>query len=376
MRKKLNVTEFKCMEKKTILFVYKGHFSYLPPFQALVEALLSTNKYKLKVICSEEEPDMDDLYKNENLEFIHYYTLEPRTGIASRVRNHLKTANLFKKRVKHDLDSLQYDILWIIHERTAVGLNEILEGRKYILTCYEFRDTNEPDLHKPLISLCQNAQVNVVCEFNRAWISRISFGLKQTPMVLPNKPFKHPLRRGLANDLLKPSEEKIILYQGIITRERNLDGMCKAISSLKGFKLVFMGKKTDYYEELKKKYPNIEYIGFAKSPKHLNVTSNAYIGLVTYEPQDINCVYCAPNKIWEYAGFGIPMIANNIPGLVYTVGSNKCGICTDTDSEAMIVSAVKEIDANYEEYSRNAKDFYDSCDINFIVNDIIDAYCK
>lgn len=49
------------MEKRTILFVYKGHFSYLPPFQALVEALLSTKKYKLKVICSEEEPDMDEM---------------------------------------------------------------------------------------------------------------------------------------------------------------------------------------------------------------------------------------------------------------------------------------------------------------------------
>lgn len=376
MTKKLNVMAFELMNKKTILFVYKGHFSYLPPFQSLVEALLSTNKYKLKVICSEEEPDMDELYKNENLEFIHYYTLEPRKGFASRVRNHLKTVNLFKKRVKYDLDSIRYDILWIIHERTAVGLGDILKGRKYILTCYEFRDTNEPYLHKSLISLCQNAQVNVVCEFNRAWISRNSFRLKETPIVLPNKPFRHPLQRGLVNDLLKPSDEKIILYQGIITRERNLDGMCKAISSLNGFKLVFMGKKTSYYEELKAKYPNIEYVGFAKSPKHLEVTSNAYIGLVTYEPQDINCIYCAPNKIWEYAGFGIPMIANDIPGLVYTVGANKCGICTDTNSEAMIVNAVKEIDANYEEYSKNAKVFYDSCDINSIVNDIIDSYYK
>lgn len=83
------------MEKRTILFVYKGHFSYLPPFQALVEALLSTKKYKLKVICSEEEPDMDEMYKNDDLQFIHYYILEPRTGLASRVRNHLKTANSF-----------------------------------------------------------------------------------------------------------------------------------------------------------------------------------------------------------------------------------------------------------------------------------------
>lgn len=361
---------------RTILFVYKGHFSYLPPFQALVEALLSTNEYKLKVICSEEEPDMDELYKNVNLEFIHYYTLEPRHGIASRVHNHLKSVNLFRRRVRHDLDSLDYDILWIIHERTAVGLGNILDGRKYILSCYEYRDTNEPELHKPLIALTKNAKVNVVCEFNRAWISRNSFGLKKTPFVLPNKPFRHPRQRGIANELLKSCTDKIILYQGIITRERNLDGMCKAISSLQGFKLAFMGKKTDYYDELKAKYPNIEYIGFAKSPKHLNVTSNAYIGLVTYEPQDINCIYCAPNKIWEYAGFGIPMIANDIPGLVYTVGTNKCGICTDTNSAEDIVFAVKEIDAHYDEYSKNAEIFYESCCILKIANEIIDEYSK
>ena len=362
------------MRMKTILFVYRGYFSYLPPFQTLVEALLSTNEYKLKVICSEEEPDMDKIYQHDNLEFIHYYSLEPRVDLTSKIRNRLKSVNLFKKRIRYDLDTIEYDILWIIHERTAVGLGDILKGRKYILTCYEFRDINEPELHKPLISLCQNAKVNVVCEFNRAWISRNSFKLNKTPIVLPNKPFHHPLQRGLVNELLKPCKEKVILYQGIITRERNLDGMCKAISSLHDYKLVFMGKKTDYFDELKARYPSIEYIGYVKSPMHLSVTSNAYIGLVTYEPQDINCIYCAPNKIWEYAGFGIPMIANDIPGLVYSVGVNRCGVCTDTDSPDSIVSAVKEIEMNYEEYSRSAKSFYESCNIQNIVNQIITSY--
>ena len=200
------------MEKQTILFVYRGHFSYLPPFQSLVESLIATNEYKLKVICSEVEPDMDRLYEHENLEFIHYFALEPRAGIASRFRNRLKNVYLFKKRVKQDLDSLKYDILWIIHECTAVALRDVLKGRNYILSCYEFRDINEPQLHKPLISLCKNAKVNVVCEFNRAWISRNSFGLKKTPFVLPNKPFKHPQRRGLENELLNPKNNS----QGVL----------------------------------------------------------------------------------------------------------------------------------------------------------------
>lgn len=362
------------MEKKIILFVYKGHFSYLPPFQSLVEALLSTKKYRLKVICSEEEPDMDELYKNDDLEFIHYYTLEPRTGFASRVRNHLKNVNLFKKKVKHDLDTLQYDILWIIHERTAISMRDILVGRKYILTSYELRDYSQPELMKPLTRPMKEAKVNIQCEYNRAWIARMIYGLKETPLVIPNKPFYHPFNRNEPTDKIVSDGKKIILYQGVLTRERNLDGMCKAISSLDGFKLVLLGKETEYAKELKKKYSIVEFPGFIKSPAHLKLTSNAYIGLVTYNPLVLNCVYCAPNKIWEFSGFGIPMICNEIPGLEYTVKTNKCGVCTDTDDPNSIVNAIKTIDDNYEVYSANAKKMYNSVNLIELVNQVLEKY--
>lgn len=359
---------------KTILFVYWGHFSYLPPFQALVDALLSTGEYKLKVICSEEEPDMDMAYKHPNIEFIHYYELEPRTGIISRVRNRLKAVNYFRKRLKKDLDTLQFDILWIIHEFTIVNIQDLLKNRKFILSVYELRSSSESKVYKALKNTCMNAKVNVVCEENRAWISKHWFNLDKLPVILPNKPFKHPGTKNISTDAIKVDGRKIILYQGIISRERNLDGMCKAISSLDGFKLVFMGKKTEYYEELKSKYDNIEYIGYFKSPAHLCVTSNAYIGLVTYEPQDLNCIYCAPNKIWEYSGFGIPMIGNSIPGLKQAIERFECGICTDTDDPNSIVEAIKKIDSNYDVYSGNSLRLYRSCDLQTIIGEILNEY--
>ena len=359
---------------KTILFVYRGYFSYLPPFQALVEALLSTNEYKLKVICSEEEPDMDELYKSENLEFIHYYTLEARTSFMSRVRNRLKYVNLFKRKVRYNLDNLQYDILWIIHERTAIAMRDILVGRKYILTSYELREYSEPELMKPLIRPMREAKVNIQCEPNRAWIARMIYGLKETPVVMPNKPFHHPTNRNLPTDKIVTDGKKIIMYQGVLTRERNLDGVCEAISALKDFKLVILGKETEYSMELKKKYSFVEFPGYIKSPAHLMLTSNAYIGLVTYNPLDLDCVYCAPNKIWEFSGFGIPMICNQIPGLEYTVQSNNCGVCTDTDDPDAIINAIRLIDSNYHEYSENARKMYDSIDLNIIIKQVIDKY--
>ncbi|KAA6307134.1 hypothetical protein EZS27_041199, partial [termite gut metagenome] len=38
------------------------------------------------------------------------------------------------------------------------------------------------------------------------------------------------------------------------------------------------------------------------------------IGIVSYAFDDLNHVFCAPNKTWEYTGFGIPMLGNNAPG--------------------------------------------------------------
>lgn len=359
---------------KTVLFVYRGHFSYLPPFQALVDTLLSNGGYKLKVICSEEEPDMDEAYKHPNLEFIHYYSLAPSISFVSKVRNRIKSTYVFKSKVKHDLDTLKYDILWIVHERTASVLGKILANRKYILTSYELRDHSEPRLMKLLFEPMRNAKVNIQCEYNRAWIARMIYRLKHTPIVMPNKPFYHPRHKSETTDMIKNDDKKIIMYQGVLTRERNLDGMCAAISALDGFKLVLLGKETEYSRELQQKYDGVEFPGFVKSPSHLKLTSKAYIGLVTYNPLDLDCVYCAPNKIWEFSGFGIPMICNEIPGLQYSVEANSCGICTDTDNPVSIVDAIMKIDANYNEYSENANKMYDSINLLEVVNHVIDMY--
>ena len=359
---------------QTILFIYKGYFSYLPPFQALVDTLLESGQYKLKIICSEDEPDMDEKYKHPNLEFIHYYSIEPRTSIVKKLRNRFKSTYVFKKRVKHDLNTLDYDILWVIHERTAIGMRNILRGRKYILTSYELRAYDEPELMQPLVEPMRNAVVNVQCEYNRSWIARMIYGLKDTPITLPNKPYRHPEKRNLENELLKNDGRKIILYQGVLTRERNLDGMCSAISKLDGFKLVLMGKPTEYLHELQQKYDCVEYLGFVKSPGHLMITSNAYIGLVTYEPENLDTIYCAPNKIWEYSGFGIPMIANQIPGLEYTIGMFNAGVCTDTDNIDCIRDAIAKIDSNYISFCENSYNLYKSCDTRKIVNEIIRQY--
>lgn len=360
--------------KKNILFLLNGRVSYLPPFQALLDAILSMGGYHLIVYSSENEPEIDALYDGKDIEFHHYYSLEPHRGFWPRVCNKIKTNFYFKFLIRKDLSKICYDILWVIHEKTAVNISGLLESKKYILTSYELRDKN-PKFQKKFYHICNKAFINVACEYNRGWIMKSWYDLDSIPYIMPNKPFNHPRKKNIHSDYVNNINEKIILYQGNIERERNLDALCSAVGKLQGYKLILMGGSSDsYIEELKNKYPNILHIGYIKSPFHLSVTSNAYIGIVTYTPNSLNCIYCAPNKIWEYAGFGIPMLANDIPGLRDTVQNSHSGLCVDMDNVDIILDSIKEIENNYKDYSKNAVKMFDDCDNTSTIMEILSQF--
>lgn len=360
--------------KQRILFIYEGKVCSLPPFMAILDSLSATNEYDITVISSDYEPEIDKLYEAKGINFIHYYKHDKSPNLLLRVYNKIRRELIFRKRVSYDLKHLTYDYLWIIHELTAVKIARSLKNRKYILSTYELRDDNIALLKKTQ-KITQHAKVNVVCEYNRGQIMRCWLKLLHSPIVLPNKPYNHPRSRNIPNPyFINNSKDKVILYQGIIARERNIDVLCDVISELDGYRLVLMGGKSPYLDEILAKYKKVEYIGYVRAPSHLMVTSHADIGIVTYSYDCLDTIYCAPNKIWEYSGFGIPMIGNEVPGLVSTIGKSKSGICVNTDERSEIRNAIKEIERNYVELSKNSRNFYESCNISDIIKNILIKY--
>ena len=159
-------------------------------------------------------------------------------------------------------------------------------------------------------------------------------------------------------------DKKVILYQGYIQRNRNLDKICEACSNDDDYKVVLMGKGDEgYLSELKANFPNILHIPFVNPPEHLTITSYAYIAIVKYDYKSLNMIFCAPNKTWEYTGFGIPVLGNEIPGLENTIGKFKAGICTNLDDVDCVKKAISQISNNYDEYSKNAKLYFNSFDV-------------
>ena len=84
------------------------------------------------------------------------------------------------------------------------------------------------------------------------------------------------------------------------------------------WRLVLMGHATYGMELIKQACPDLIHISHIDAPEHLDVTSHAYVGLVTYSYKSLNNIFCAPNKIWEYAAFGVPLVCSPLWfGVVY-----------------------------------------------------------
>lgn len=355
--------------KKKILFLFNKECTYLPPFLAIIDSLCEA--YSLKVISYEKRGGLEqlqELYYEKDVEFLCPLTQDDSTSLWTRIKRRLRTVfnlkSAFARKANCLLNSMSYDLLWIIHEETAFEFRKYLIGKKYIISLYELNDHRIGFLEK-IKPVIKGAMDVLVPEYNRACILRVWLKLDRTPTIIPNKPVNHPRKRNIPNSYQEQLEgKKIVLYQGYINRSRNLDKVCKAVEDLPGYSIVLMGKgDQSYIRELKQKYPQIIHISFIKPPEHLYVTSWAHIAIVKYDFVVLNAIFCAPNKTWEYTGFGIPVLCHDIPGLRYTIGQYDAGICTDLDDTESIIKALKLIDADYERYSRNAIRYYESFDL-------------
>lgn len=271
-------------------------------------------------------------------------------------------------------------ILWIVTDVSIKILGNKILTKRYILHLMELSEKLYYYHKFPIFKLNEKKIGNkalaiVVPEYNRSHIVKAWWNLECTPLVLPNKPSINLLinKKSIVSDksakdiLDKIGNKKIILYQGIISKERPLDIFIKAVDRYKGkYAFVIMSGGENKYENIKSE--NFYFIPFIAPPEHLEITSHAYIGILSYIPTNktgyspLNSLYCAPNKTFEYSMFGIPMLGNNIPGLNYLFEITKCGVCFEKFDIDDICGAIEKIESNYKEMSENSLKYYNKVD--------------
>lgn len=366
-----------------------GVVNDFPPAVSLVSNLLEIGCRVSLLACGDDSCLPISVRNNKQFEFI---CLGGRGGSLFK-----RVSMLYK--VPHAIRSFlssrrgEIDIVW-----TTMAIDVRDAGRQlyhfaHVMQIAElterlpaFFHSNRPPYSKLAIKLARRASKVVVPEYNRAFIQQTLWRLPETPVVLPNKPsLSSDTPKSLdceLNSRFERENRKIILYQGLFADDRDLAPFADAVDSFNGeFVLYLMGKgsdqrQQDLVEEILSSHSNIEYVGFVPAPNHLVYTRYARIGLLPYKPSysgecpPLNALYCAPNKIWEYSRFGIPMIGSDVPGLTGIFARFNCGITAKSNSKS-IAMAIREVDSAHDLMSSGSFRLYDSVDTQQIVKGII-----
>ncbi len=368
------------MDYKNVILIQVDSILAYPPTMSLVHELVGAGcvvTILTTVVNEQLEKVLPNSVKIEKIGDDYTYKRKPisrfkelfvvRNNIWSYIDNH------------YDEDTL----LWVMSNITVKHMGMRLAKYRYNLHLFELVERityiGKWTLGLNLQELAYKANKVIVCEYNRAQITQAWLRLPELPLVISNKPMDNPF---IHNNPITHSEsakkivsgledKKIILYQGVVDAERPIEPIAKAIEELdESFVFVVMtGSNCDHL----KKYRKTIILPYISAPYHLEVTSHAYAGILIYTPvygiftSPLNSIYCAPNKLYEFSQFGIPMIGNNIPGLKYTIEYYKMGCCMKDYSIESIKQSIIDIERHYEEYSKNGIMFYEGDDKKLVV---------
>lgn len=344
-------------KSKEIVIVHKTCVADFPPLLTFITYLFN-NGYKIFLIVGFEEAKLEELIKPMCFQY-HNLNVKPSKN------KFLYWFNVRKEFWKVILkNGYEQKLLWIPAADTTLALGKKLLKYNYVLNLYELFDYQF--MYVKLLKKYALKAKLVVCSNNdRANILRVWWRLSETPSVILNKPIDsiNGKKLSLPNELDEVfkviGERKILIYQGLIAPERDLEGICLAMKELDDYVFVIMGRNNSYVEGLKQLSSNIIHIPYVVAPYHLHITSHAYIGVLSYDHSSLNNIYCAPNKLWEFSNFAIPMLGNNIPGLVNTIEMYSMGVCVDFSNVDNIIKAIKDIEYNYDLMAKKSQLFYD-----------------
>lgn len=172
----------------------------------------------------------------------------------------------------------------------------------------------------------RRADLVVAANPERAAVMQDHYGLRKPPTSIGNIP--RPLTGFLSSAealerypiLRKQAPDDIhVVYMGDINLERGLRVLVEACRLLPPpFKLVFVGRGPDL-ENIRAMAADgalkgrVLVVGGVPHAHVQDLVRQADIGFVTYSMDGLNNVLCAPNKVFEYAHAGLPIVATCQP---------------------------------------------------------------
>lgn len=199
----------------------------------------------------------------------------------------------------------------------------------------------------------RHADLVVCANEPRARLFQQYHGLARLPLVVRNIPdeSQEPALPTLERDL------DSILYQGDMGLGRGLGTLLEALTLLGPEATLVMAGGGPALDKLRAMASaeglgdRVRFLGRVPRAELPALMAQCGIGVLSYPAKDLNNVYCAPNKVFEYARAGLPMIAIGSDYLSETVQAPGLGRALPSEATpAAFSEAVREVAAGRERH--------------------------
>lgn len=143
----------------------------------------------------------------------------------------------------------------------------------------------------------------------------------------------------------RQNKKTIISHIGAVGVSHHIEPFLESVKKMNSelFEVRFIGLISEDVLTLINSYnlPNVKIIGQQLHSDLHHFYLETDIGIILYKDVSLNHRYCAPNKLYEYWSYGIPVIGDQLPGLT-SVFTHQClGQLVNMQSSQNIVNAIK-----------------------------------
>ena len=169
------------------------------------------------------------------------------------------------------------------------------------------------------------------------------------PTVLLNAPrAKHIDKTSyFKNTFHLRDDQIIILYQGVLEAGRGVQILLEAFKKRINDKIVIVfmgyGELMREIQSLSKSYNNIFFHKAVPTDMLLSYTVSADIGIALIQNTCLSYNLCMPNKLFEYAMAGLPVIVSNVKEMSAFVKKHQMGVVMEDDTAKSFNKAIERL---------------------------------
>ncbi|MCZ2223427.1 MAG: glycosyltransferase [Chitinophagales bacterium] len=340
------------MNQQLIFFITTDTFLTLPPIKQLLHFFTKDFTIASSQIYIEENEDffLKTQFRNKTIVFKDYASYK-KQSIANKYLKYIKTLNylFFKvKKIKHKNKNVVYytiDLFTLYVATFIKGKHDKLIYHQF--ETLEINSMNKLDklLIKRITNRLSKIDIIILPEANRIEI------FKQQINCTDNKKFfllPNTNNRDVDEQVnVKESGKIIVAHIGSVGNNSNIISYIEAIKKMNTdkYEFWFVGRLLPNIISTinEMNFKNIKLINQVPHNELDRIYKMIDIGIILYDNSSVNLRYCAPNKLYEYWSYGIPVIGDILPGLASVFNNDLQGRLIDMSNVDAFVETILEL---------------------------------